>query len=223
MLTLFMTTDGRLIMPLFYILFDKVSRIMRKILKNSLKWSITIAVITFVLAALFSISSNSVLSGVSWVTGIIVVLVIVLIGIVFDMIGIASASADEVPFHSMAAKKVYGAKHAIRIVRNADKVASFCNDVIGDIAGIISGTASAIVIIQLTIRFSIEKASVGEYVISVLFTSLIAALTVGGKAFGKSFAINYSKQIILQAGKLFQFLDENFHIVIIKESRKNEK
>lgn len=103
---------------------------------------------------------------------------------------------------------------------NADRVASFCNDVIGDIAGIISGTASAIVILQLSYRFAIDNGSVEEYAISVLFTSLIASFTVGGKAFGKTFAINYSKQIILQAGKLFQFLDEKFHIVIIKENRK---
>ncbi|WAA10462.1 hypothetical protein [Fervidibacillus albus] len=193
---------------------------MRKTLQNSLKWSITIAVITFVLAAIFSILSNYILDGVTWIVGMIVVFVIVLIGILFDMIGIASTSADEIPFHSMAANKVYGSKYAIRIVRNADRVASFCNDVIGDIAGIISGTASAIVILQLSFRFAIDNGSVEEYAISVLFTSLIASFTVGGKAFGKTFAINYSKQIILQAGKLFQFLDEKFHIVIIKENRK---
>lgn len=193
---------------------------MRKTLQNSLKWSITIAVITFVLAAIFSILSNYILDGVTWIVGMIVVFVIVLIGILFDMIGIASTSADEIPFHSMAANKVYGSKYAIRIVRNADRVASFCNDVIGDIAGIISGTASAIVILQLSYRFAIDNGSVEEYAISVLFTSLIASFTVGGKAFGKTFAINYSKQIILQAGKLFQFLDEKFHIVIIKENRK---
>ncbi|WP_338030898.1 hypothetical protein [Fervidibacillus halotolerans] len=193
---------------------------MRKTFKNSLKWSVSIAVITFVLAAIFSIFSNYILDGLTWILGIIVVFTIVFIGIVFDMIGIASTSADEIPFHSMAANKVYGSKYAIRIVRNADKVASFCNDVIGDIAGIVSGTASAIVIVQLAIQFSIGSGSVKEYVISVLFTSFIAAFTVGGKAFGKTFAINYSKQIILQAGKLFQFLDEKFHIVIIKENRK---
>ena len=124
--------------------------------------------------------------------GLLVVLFIVLIGIFFDIIGIAATAADETPFHSMAARKVYGAKHSIRIVRNADRVASFCNDVIGDISGIISGTASTLVIIQFAQSMDILKNSPLEYGINVGFTSLIAALTVGGKAFGKSFAITYS-------------------------------
>ncbi|WP_062355997.1 hypothetical protein [Bacillus kwashiorkori] len=196
---------------------------MRQMLKNSLKWSLTIAVTTFVLAAIFSIFSNYILNDISWIAGIGVVLGIVLIGIFFDMIGIAATAADEVPFHAMASNKVYGAKHSVRIVRNADKVASFCNDVIGDISGIISGTASAIVIIQLTANFYIGKNSLFEYIISVIFTSFIAALTVGGKAFGKSFAIQFSKQIILQAGKVLQFLEEKFHIVILKEKKKRKK
>jgi len=195
---------------------------MKELFRKSIKWSLTIAVITFVLAALFSIASNSILSGVSWVTGMFVVLVIVLIGIVFDMLGIASTAADEVPFHSMAANKVYGARHSVKIIRHADKFASFCNDVIGDISGIISGTASAIVIIQLTSNFQVGNSSLFEYVVSVIFTSLVAALTVGGKAFGKAFAIRHSTIIIFQAGKFFQFLEEKFHIVIIKENKKRK-
>ena len=118
-------------------------------------------------------------------------LFIVLIGIFFDMIGIASTAANETPFHSMAARKVNGAKQSIQIVRNADRVASFCNDVIGDISGIISGTAAALVIIQLAGSMHMATASPFEYGINVGLTSLIAAFTVGGKAFGKSFAITY--------------------------------
>lgn len=196
---------------------------MKEMFRKSIKWSITIAVITFVLAALFSIASNAILNGVSWITGMFVVLAIVFIGIVFDMLGIASTAADEAPFHSMAANKVYGARHSVKIIRNADKFASFCNDVIGDISGIISGTASAIVILQLTANFQANRSTLLEYVISVIFTSFVAALTVGGKALGKSFAIRHSTKIIIQAGKFFQFLEEKFHIAIIKENKSGKK
>ncbi|HEY4551775.1 MAG TPA: hypothetical protein VIG80_01145 [Bacillaceae bacterium] len=191
-------------------------------MRKSIKWSISIAVITFVLAAIFSIASNGVLNGVTWSLGLLVVLFIVLIGIFFDMIGIAAAAADETPFHSMAARKVYGAKHSIRIVRNADRFASFCNDVIGDISGIISGTAAALVIIQLSQSMDISRNSVLEYGINVGLTSMIAALTVGGKAFGKSFAITYSRDIIFQVGKVLHFLEESLHITIIKDSRRKK-
>lgn len=190
---------------------------------KSINWSVAIAVITFVLAALFSIVSNSILNEVDWVTGLLVVLVIVLIGIIFDMIGIASTAADPVPFHSMASRKVFGAKHSILIVRNADRFASFCNDVIGDISGIISGSAGAVVIIHLTVSFRLNESTLFEYMASVLITSLIASLTVGGKALGKTFAIRYSNDIIFQVGKILHFLEEKFHIIIMKENRRKKQ
>ena len=195
---------------------------MNDLIKNSIKWSISIAVITFVLAAIFSIASNGVLIGVSWTYGLLVVLFIVLIGIFFDMIGIAATAANETPFHSMAARKIYGAKHSIRIVRNADRVASFCNDVIGDISGIISGTAAALVVIQISQTADLPRTSAVEYAINVGLTSLIAALTVGGKALGKSFAITYSRDIIFQVGKVLQFLEEKLHLSIIKDNKKKK-
>lgn len=195
---------------------------MNELIRNSIKWSISIAVITFVLAAIFSIASTGVLNGVPWSLGLLVVLFIVLIGVFFDMIGIAAAAADETPFHSMAARKVFGAKHSIKIVRNADRVASFCNDVIGDISGIISGTAAALVIIQFSQSMDISSQSPIEYGINVGLTSLIAAITVGGKAFGKSFAITYSRDIIFQVGKVMHFLEEKFHISIIKDNKQKK-
>ncbi|MGM0751407.1 MAG: hypothetical protein ACQET6_05705 [Bacillota bacterium] len=200
---------------------------MNETMKNSIKWSVSIAVITFVLAAIFSVTSNMVLNGVGWYTGLVVVLIIVFIGIFFDMLGIAATAADETPFHAMAAKKVYGARYSIKIVRNADRFASFCNDVIGDISGIISGTASAIVIIQLAVSFQLEGGSLKEYIVSVTLTSIIASLTVGGKALGKTFAITYSKDIIFRVGKVLQFFEDRFHIVVIKDKKdkkdKNKK
>ncbi|MGM0844306.1 MAG: hypothetical protein ACQEUT_04950 [Bacillota bacterium] len=196
---------------------------MKDVLKNSIRWIISIAVITFVLAALFSIISNLILNEVTWLIGLIVVLIIVFIGIFFDMLGIAAAAADETPFHAMAAKKVYGSKQSIRIVRNADKFASFCNDVIGDISGIISGAAAAIVVIGLTLDLQINNGSPVEYAINVFLTSLLASLTVAGKALGKTLAIQFSKDIIFQVGKVLQFVEDKFHITIIKDKKDKKR
>src|SRR5699024_805720 len=166
-------------------------------IKRSIKFSLTIAVITFVLAAIFSSFSSSLLNNVSWIIGLIIVFFIVLIGIVFDMLGIASTAAKEAPLHAMAAEKVKGAKEAVNIYKNADKFASFCNDVIGDISGIVSGSALTIVILEITklLQGTIETSP--QIFLNVFLTSLVAALTVGGKALGKYFAINSSTQIIL--------------------------
>ncbi|WP_078545835.1 hypothetical protein [Litchfieldia alkalitelluris] len=193
---------------------------MKQHIRESINWSLGIAVITFVLAAIFTIVSTFALSGLTWAVGTLVVLIIVLIGIFFDMLGIAATAADEVPFHAMASKKVNGSKSAIHIVRNADRFASFCNDVIGDISGIISGTATAIVVLQLTVSTQHTEGSVFHYVVSVVFTSLVAALTVGGKAIGKSMAIRFSTEIIFQVGRIFHFIENKFKIVIIKDKKK---
>ncbi|WP_173916193.1 hypothetical protein [Halobacillus sp. Marseille-Q1614] len=196
---------------------------MNKNLKRSIKFSVSIAVITFVLAAIFSIVSNSVMSGVAWGIGLIIVLLIVLTGVVFDMLGIAATAADEPPFHSMAAEKISGAKEAIIIVRNADRFASFCNDVIGDISGIVSGTASAVVVIQLTNVLGSSEGSGLQLTLSVLLTSIVAAITVGGKAVGKFLAIHSSTKIILWAARVIAWIESNLKINIISVSTKSTR
>ncbi|SHN12578.1 hypothetical protein [Gracilibacillus kekensis] len=187
----------------------------KKQLKKSIKFSISIAVITFVLAAIFSVVSSYILSGVMSIIGLVIVFIIVLIGVFFDMLGIAATAADEVPFHAMAAEKVSGSKQAILIVRNADRFASFCNDVIGDISGIISGTASAIVVLQIANGFGYGEGTSFQITISVIMTSLVAALTVGGKALGKFFAIHASTKIIFIVGKIIAFLEEKLKIRVL--------
>lgn len=190
--------------------------------KDAINWSLAIAVITLVLAAIFSIVSTYLLSGVTWAVGMVIVFIIVFIGIFFDMLGIASTAADEKPFHAMAAERVNGSRQAIQIVRNADRFASFCNDVIGDISGIISGTASAIVVISFTLSVGQTEDSLFHYIVAVVFTSVVAAVTVGGKAFGKSMAIRYSTPILFQVGRLFYILEEKFKIVVLKENKKRK-
>ncbi|KPB03890.1 hypothetical protein [Bacillus sp. CHD6a] len=190
--------------------------------KDAINWSLAIAVITLVLAAIFSIVSTYLLSGVTWAVGMVIVFIIVFIGIFFDMLGIASTAADEIPFHAMAAERVNGSKQAIQIVRNADRFASFCNDVIGDISGIISGTASAIVVISFTLSVGQTEDSLFHYFVAVVFTSVVAAVTVGGKAFGKSMAIQYSTPILFQVGRLFYILEDKFNIVVLKDNKKRK-
>src|SRR5699024_10497917 len=188
-------------------------------LKRSIRVSIGIAVITFVLAAIFSVVSSSILGKASTIMGLIIVLIIVLVGVIFDMLGIAATAASEIPFHAMAAEKVSGSKQAIIIIRNADRFASFCNDVIGDISGIISGTASAVVVIQIANGFGYSENSGIFIIVSVALTSLVAALTVGGKAVGKYFAIHSSTKIIHFAGKGIAFFEDKLKIKVLSKSK----
>lgn len=192
----------------------------KSLMKKSLKWSSGIAVITLVLAALFSIVSTFLLGDATWAVGMMIVFFIILIGVVFDIIGVAATAADEKPFHAMAAKRVHGSRQSIFITRNADRVANFCNDVVGDISGIVSGTAAAVVVIELTVQLGFGEKSGFQNVVSILFTSVVAAVTVGGKAFGKTFAIRYATDIIFQIGRLFYFVEERLNIKFTYTKKK---
>jgi CBS domain containing-hemolysin-like protein len=159
-----------------------------------LRWVATITIWTFILATLLSVITQLLFGVVeSFLIALIILLVIVLTGILFDMIGIAATAADEVPLLAKAAKKVPGAREALYLVRNADRFANFCNDVVGDIAGIISGVLGAFLVFRLVSGGLIME----NPLFSIAATGLISALTVGGKAFGKTLAIERSTDIIL--------------------------
>lgn len=160
------------------------------------KWILTILIMSFSISLIFSFVSESVLPNVPVIVGIIVVILFILIGILFDMIGVAVTSSDEKPFHSMNSRKVPGADVAVKFKKNAAKVSSFCNDVIGDICGIVSGSAGAMIALSIADALDINK-----FITSLIVTALIAALTITGKAMGKSFAINKSNIILYEFSK----------------------
>ncbi len=168
--------------------------------KSNYKWVIQITLLAFIISLLFSFISEITIPNVNIFIGIIILIVFVSIGIIFDIIGIAVASADVKPFHSMNAKKVKGSDVAVELIKNAAKVSSFCNDVVGDICGIISGSANAIIAVIIA-----GKTNINIFIITLVTTSLIAALTIGGKALGKTFAINKSNIIVYESSKLISY------------------
>ncbi len=113
---------------------DKDSKESPKSKKNSnISWIITAFVLTFILSLVFSFISNFAINGLDIIPAILVLILVILIGIVFDLIGVATTVAKEEEFHSMAAKKIHGSKKAIKLIRNSPKVSNFCADVVGDI------------------------------------------------------------------------------------------
>lgn len=166
-------------------------------------WVIKITIIAFLISFMFSFISESLMPKVNIIIGIFLVILFIIIGIIFDMIGVAVTGADEEPLHAMSSKKIKGAKKAVNFKKNAEKVSSFCNDVIGDICGIISGSAG------VTISFAIaEKFSLPEFWIGLLITAIIAALTIGGKALGKGIAIKNNNKIVYNVAKIMSIFEK---------------
>lgn len=169
---------------------------------KTIRWVICIFLTTILISGMISFASNELMSVSPVAVMFVILLVIVLIGIVFDIVGVAVTSADEKPFHSMASRKVPGAQEAIMLLRNAERVSSICNDVIGDICGVISGSAAASISAQLIVGFTGSTAQI----IMLLMSALVAGLTVGGKAIGKTFAIGSCTKIVTGVGKLIWYL-----------------
>lgn len=163
-------------------------------------WILTVTVLSFFISIILTAASSDVLKEAGILTAFLVILVIIFVNIIFDTIGTAVTAAEEAPFHAMASKKLYGAKQAIRLIRNADKVSNVCNDVIGDICGIISGAAGAYLIFRLIGNAGRLTA------VELVVTGMITALTVGGKAFGKIIALHNSNYIIYKVGTLIHFV-----------------
>ena len=159
-------------------------------------WVGLITVISFALSVVMSYISNEALASAGTILSFAVLLLFIALGIVFDMIGVASTSATEKEFHSMAAHRVRGAREAVWMVRNAEKVSSICNDVVGDICGIVSGATGAVIVARLQKGLNLESV-----LISVGVTALISGATIGGKALGKPFAMNQSKRVVHLAGR----------------------
>jgi hypothetical protein len=142
-------------------------------------------------------------------------LLIIFLGIVFDIIGTAATAAEMPPFNARAAKKISGARQAVKIIKNAHLVANFCNDVVGDIAGTLSGALGAGIVISLARQFTLLDLTLA----GAVMTSLIAALTVGGKAFGKILALNHANQVIFRVALLISWWEGLTGIELFNDRR----
>ena len=165
------------------------------------RWIITIFVITVCISTVMSLISTNLLANATLGVSFVILICIIAIGIVFDIIGVAVTSADEKPFHSMASRKVPEAGEALKLIRNAGRVSSFCNDVIGDICGVISGSAAAVI----SARVLLLSKSGSEIFITLLLSAVVSGMTVGGKACGKSLAMNSSTAVVRTAAKVLCF------------------
>ena len=165
--------------------------------KINYKFIVKITIIGFIISFILTFISEITLPKLNVFLGILIVFIFIILGILFDMIGVAVTASDEAVFHSMNSKKIKSAHLAVLLKKQASSVASFCNDVIGDICGIISGSAGVAIAINLSNTFNFNL-----LLITLLVTALIAALTIGGKAIGKTLAMNKADIILYEFSKI---------------------
>ena len=169
---------------------------------SNFKWIIFVLIFTFFISLSVSYISTYGLENLNIIPAIFILLFVIFIGIIFDIIGLSVIVANENNFHARATKKVNGAKKAVKLIRNSDKVSNFCADVIGDICGVLSGAISALISIKITTQFNLT------FNLQIFISALVASLTVSGKAIGKSIAKKYSEEIVDKVSKFLHIFEK---------------
>lgn len=177
------------------------------------RWILTVVCLSFGLSVIMSFVTSVFVQSAGLLVALLALIVLVLLGIVSDVVGMAVTSANEQPFIAMASKRITGAKQALQLIRRAERVSSILNDVIGDIVGIVAGSAGSVIAAYLvTLGFR-------SAVSAVLVTAFTSAFMIGGKAYGKGIAIAYSDRIVLWVGCLMALFDKRRP----KRSKKQKK
>ena len=164
--------------------------------KTDFKWVFIVTILAFVISIVMTLFSTVTLENVNLLVAILITFLFILLGIIFDIIGVAVTSGDEVAFHSMSSRKVKGGKIGVKLLKNTEKVSSICCDVIGDICGVLSGAISAMLAIRIAtvLRININM--------NFLIGAVVAAVTVGSKAVGKVIGQEHSTEIVHIVGKI---------------------
>lgn len=184
------------------------------------KWPLLVLVMALSLSFAFGVASEYALSGAGIAVSIVVIVVFIMIAIITDMIGVAVTVAQVGPFRAMASKKVRGAKESIKMIKNAEKVASVSADILGDICSILSGSAGATVTAVFIMNAQNQFVAV---LIASAVSAVIAGLTIFGKALGKNYAMNNAEKIVLILGKVASIFHSQKDNKKKDEKKKAEK
>lgn len=172
-------------------------------------WPLKAMIITLFLAFAVNAGSELVLTGAQWWLASLLTLVILILGVVFDMIGTASTACDIEPFLAMASRKVKGAKTAVKLSKNSHVVSSVCCDIVGDICGIVSGVCSAAIFISLANGFVGNLSDTAGFFVKVGISAVVSTATITFKAMGKNFAVLNSNKIIFGVAKLLSIFHKD--------------
>lgn len=167
-----------------------------KNIKKNIKDAIVISLVAVIIAVIVGFFSN-IITEKSGAVGIMIsiLLLVIILGIIADALGTSAAAADLRPINALAAKKEVGAKEAVIIVKKADRFANICQDVIGDVLNTLSGVFGVGIVIAITTDPKLQNG----YTLAI--TAIIVAITVFGKAIGKTYAINNANKLMILCGK----------------------
>ena len=169
----------------------------KKKIPTWLSWGLSVFFLSFALTVLFSFLTEISIKGSPVYVCVIALVVLLALNLGCDVLANAIMTCNPDAFYAMASNKIKGAKRAVTLCRNATRLGSIFADVIGDICGIVSGAAGT----ALVVYIAVSGSTTSELIASIGISAVIGALTVGGKAIFKHFAVKFNKQIVFGFAK----------------------
>ena len=167
-------------------------------------WAIRMFLIAISLSLFFGFISQTLLNNMGIIVASICISIFIFLSVLFDMIGIAAASADIEFFINLEKKNEKGATTGIKLCKHSEKVCSFCADVVGDICSTLCGAGGACIVVALTNQIANSQTVI---LISISVSALIAGISILFKDIMKERAMCRSNKIILNiAIILYTFL-----------------
>ena len=167
-------------------------------------WAFKMFLVSICMSLFLGFISQTILTKMGIIFAIIVITIFVFLSVIFDMLGIAVASADLNVLKSWEKENKTGASVAVRLCENSEKVCSFCADMVGDICSTLSGAGGACIVVAITNELTSANIIM---LVSIITSALIAGITIFFKAIMKERALKNSNKIILDLGK---FLNKIF-------------
>lgn len=163
--------------------------------KSSWRWTYKVLILSICLSIVFSIVSQSLFPALPITLSVFIIFFFIAVSVIFDMVAVAitSLELDKLELHKD--EKHY--KTVLKLFLNREKVSSFCGDVVGDICGILSGAGG----VSLVLNMHISDPSI-DFLVTCLVSSLIAGITIFGKAIMKSYSVTNCESVVFNTAKL---------------------
>jgi len=91
-------------------------------MKSNVNWIYKVFLLSFILSIIFSGISSTMANNFNTIILGIIIIIVIAIGILFDMLGVAVLTSKEANLHAKASKKLKGAKEALSLLKNSTKV-----------------------------------------------------------------------------------------------------
>jgi len=184
--------------------------------KQNFRWAFKTLVLSISLSIVFSMLSQSLFPNLHETVSLFVIAFFIVVSVIFDMVGVAVTSLDVKQLEKFAGQKGY--QTAIKLNQNTEKVSSFCGDVVGDICGILSGAGG----VSLVVNMHIQNANI-YFLVTCIVSSLIAGITIFGKAIMKGYAVDNCETVVMKTSSLLETSPLMFCKNLFKKNDKKNK